>query len=246
MMQGNMRAEQRLIVAFENFTYRKAIGLARSLEGLVWGFKLTDLLERRGVRAVEEFQRYGRVFADRKAYQTQYSIIHTLAPYFEVNADFITVPVDVGEAALQAAGKFEGHTKVLGVTILTSTKEAEVRAKYNYPPIQFFDDYAIRQEIIKMTKLAIECGLSGIVCAPRDLTILRGVDMPKGFLKVTPNIRIPGQEIVGDDQNIARSATPLQAIQLGATHIVVGRHIMRSKNPVEVVEAILKDLDPSV
>ena len=57
------------------------------------------------------------------------------------------------------------------------------------------------------------------------------VDLVNGasFLKVTPGIRPKGAS--QDDQH--RITTPEEARQLGSTHIVVGRPITQSDNPVE-------------
>lgn len=49
------------------------------------------------------------------------------------------------------------------------------------------------------------------------------------FLKVTPGIRLANS--AKDDQQ--RITTPEKARQLGSTHIVVGRPITQSDNPVQ-------------
>ena len=54
------------------------------------------------------------------------------------------------------------------------------------------------------------------------------------FLKVTPGIRLETDE-VGDQKRVA---TPAVANEEGSTHIVVGRSITKSENPLEVYKLI--------
>ena len=57
-------------------------------------------------------------------------------------------------------------------------------------------------------------------------------------LIVTPGVRPAGAEL-GDQ---TRVATPAQAIQRGASHIVVGRPITGAEDPVAAYEAIVSEL----
>ena len=54
------------------------------------------------------------------------------------------------------------------------------------------------------------------------------------FLKVTPGIRLETDE-VGDQKRVA---TPSVANEEGSTHIVVGRSITKSENPLVVYKLI--------
>jgi orotidine-5'-phosphate decarboxylase len=58
------------------------------------------------------------------------------------------------------------------------------------------------------------------------------------FLAVTPGVRPAGT----DHGDQARVVTPADAIEAGATHIVVGRPITAAADPAQEAEKILKEI----
>jgi orotidine-5'-phosphate decarboxylase len=130
------------------------------------------------------------------------------------------------------------HPKIIGVTVLTSSndetlKEVGVRDKTT-------------DQVLKLAHLASKCGLDGIVVSPLEVKMIRGEIENKRFLIVTPGIRSPetlknSTFDTPDDQK--RTLTAGEAIAYGADYIVVGRPILKSKNPVSVVREILADIE---
>jgi orotidine-5'-phosphate decarboxylase len=57
-------------------------------------------------------------------------------------------------------------------------------------------------------------------------------------LIVVPGVRRPGDPM--DDQR--RTATPGEAVLAGATHLVVGRSVLRAADPVEAWDAIREEM----
>lgn len=86
----------------------------------------------------------------------------------------------------------------------------------------------IEEAVLNYATLAKNAGLDGVVCSPLESRMLTD-ELGESFLKVTPGIRPKGAS--QDDQH--RITTPEEARQLGSTHIVVGRPITQSDNPVE-------------
>lgn len=254
--------ERNIIVALDGMNFIDALDLARELQGLVWGFKISDLLERSGIWVVASLGNFGNIMVDTKVYDIGNTVANRIKLYADAGATLATISADAWDPAMHAAAAAKGDMKVLAVTVLSSMNEIDVRAKYNY-----WDGEGpqrrqpIREEILKLTERAVACGLDGVVCSPAEVEFLKngaewqlgptGADrfgilgLPDGFLKVTPNIRLASRKIVDDDQNLERSATPRAALSRGATHLVIGRPITRSASPRDVVERIVQELQPS-
>ncbi len=68
---------------------------------------------------------------------------------------------------------------------------------------------------------------------------LRG-KLGENFLIVNPGVRPAG----ADHGDQARVVTPTEAIQAGATHLVVGRPITAAADPVAAARAIQQEIEP--
>ena len=64
------------------------------------------------------------------------------------------------------------------------------------------------------------------------------------MIAVTPGIRLPAQQVAGDDQQ--RIMTPARAVQNGADYLVIGRPIRDAADPVATVRRIIADIDTVV
>ncbi len=118
---------------------------------------------------------------------------------------------------------------MLGVTVLTSMDGqtlAEVGCAAN-----------VGKQVERLAGLAIKSGLRGLVCSPLEIAMLRQVLPPKVEL-VTPGIRTGAEK--ADDQR--RTLTAREAMDAGATWLVIGRPICAAKDPRAAAEAILASL----
>jgi orotidine-5'-phosphate decarboxylase len=110
---------------------------------------------------------------------------------------------------------------IVGVTRLTSERSEE----------------NTQGAVLEAARLAKEAGLDGVVCSALEAPMIRK-EFGNNFLIVTPGIRPKGYP--SDDQS--RVVTAKEAIEAGASYIVVGRPIIEAKNPREAAEAILEDI----
>jgi orotidine-5'-phosphate decarboxylase len=92
--------------------------------------------------------------------------------------------------------------------------------------------------VVRLARLAVGCGLGGLVCSPLEIAPLRA-QLPPAVKLVTPGIR-PAGAGGGDDQT--RVMTPAEAARAGANFIVVGRPIFKATDPVAAAQAILAEL----
>jgi len=121
---------------------------------------------------------------------------------------------------------------VLGVTVLTSLDGkalAEVGQNSN-----------VEQQVERLARLAVKCGLKGLVCSALELPLLRKV-LPPEIQIVTPGIRGPGDPVA--DQH--RTLSAREAMAAGANWLVIGRPIYAAENPLVAAKTILASLKGS-
>ena len=138
-------------------------------------------------------------------------------------------------SAIQAVNKVAAENKekpvtiVLGVTVLTSMTDHDLK------------DIGISKKVPKQVEslamLAKGCGLDGVVASGQEIKIIRKA-AGKDFLIVTPGVR-PIWAAHGDQKRIV---TPKEAIDAGASYIVVGRPITQAKDPREAAGKILEEM----
>ena len=119
--------------------------------------------------------------------------------------------------------------QLLSVTVLTSMDQAQLNAI----GVQRTPEEQVRL----LGRMAIQAGSHGLVCSPLELPVLRA-DLGPGPALVTPGIRYP--DAAGDDQN--RVMTPAQAAAAGASFIVVGRPILKDKDPAGKTLSIRREI----
>ncbi len=123
-------------------------------------------------------------------------------------------------------------TNVLGVTILTSLDEKQT--------LKYYKEKKVNILVKNFASYAKKNNLSGLVCSPLEISIIRKKVGEKMIL-VVPGIRPENKsKIKKDDQK--RTLTPKEAIDLGADFLVIGRPIVESKNPLETIKKINKSI----
>ena len=127
------------------------------------------------------------------------------------------------------AAENKGKMQVIGVTVLTNLDERDLRQ------MGFDKNISVENLVMQKTKMAIECGLDGVVSSALEAKKLRE-SFGDNFLIVTPGIRL-NTSFFDDQKRVADVAT---AIRNGASHLVVGRPITHSKNPKEAAQKFMQ------
>lgn len=149
----------------------------------------------------------------------------------ELKPAYLNVHAQGGAEMMRAARKAcTPGTKLLAVTVLTSLDDnALSEAGQNMPA----------GELVRhLAALAKECGLDGVVCSSHEIEPLRRA-LGKDFILMVPGIRPAGADH-GDQKRVM---TPEQALQAGATHLVMGRPITESSDPAKAALDILAGLN---
>ncbi len=225
-----------LILALDVPTREAAAPLLRQLQGsLKWvkiGLQMFTAYGPDYVRAVAD-QGYN-IFLDLKLHDIPNTVAKAVESLAPLPIGMLTLHTSGGREMMAAARAAQQQTRpdllLLGVTVLTSTDAAGLA--------ELGLAVSPEQQVSRLARLATDAGLRGLVCSPLAVAMLRA-QLPADIQLVTPGIR-PAGESGGDDQK--RVLTPAEAAAAGSSYIVVGRPILKAKDPAAAARAIQADL----
>lgn len=225
-------ADDRLYVALDLPHVEQARALTEVLGKSVSSYKIgLQLLPIGGMDLARELIDAGKnVFLDFKFHDIDATVEKAVRSVAGFGAQILTVHArpDVMRAA--AKGAAGSDLKIIGVTVLTSLDKQDLEA------IGYHDD--AQTLVMRRAAQAAECGIAGVVSSPLEAASIRK-NAPKDFLIVTPGVRLPG----GDKGDQKRVATPYDALNSGASHIVVGRPINAAADPKAAAQAVLANIN---
>ncbi len=173
------------------------------------------------------------VFLDLKLHDIPNTVAGAVRAVLPLRPHMLTLHA-AGGAAMLAAGRKAADDApdrplLLAVTVLTSLGAEALHATgvAGGP----------RQQVLRLARLALDCGVDGLVCSPHEISLLRDA-LGAGPLLVVPGIRPAG--FAPDDQ--ARTMTPQEAAAAGADWLVVGRPITAAADPAAAAAAIAQEL----
>ena len=168
--------------------------------------RLSTRVRRRTVLCREALTDAGkRVFVDLKLHDIGNTVAQGVKSVARLGATFLTVHAypQTMKAAVDAR---EGGLRILGVTVLTSFDDRDLKAAGYETTVQSL--------VAKRAAQAREIGVDGLVCSPEEARGVRSIVGPSLAL-VTPGIRPAGSS--ADEQK--RIATPASAIAAGADYL---------------------------
>jgi len=231
--------KDRLIVALDVPTAVDAQEIVYELGDAVSFYKVgLQLFTVEGPKIVSELVNSGRkVFLDLKLHDIPNTVAGAVKSAAELGIAMLTVHAVGGSnmlaAAAEAARQAPQPLLILGVTVLTSLAQEDIRES----GIQG----TIPDQVLRLALLAKSAGCGGIVSSPQESKKLRSALGPEMAI-VTPGIRPEG----ADPGDQSRVATPTAAIYAGASHIVVGRPILSAPNRNEAAAAIVREISSAL
>ena len=215
-----------LVIALDVDSRERALELA-ALTGDVAGcFKIGPrLVYRYGNSIVEEIRKFAPVFIDCKFFDIPSTMESAVKACFDSGASLCTIHALAGHEALSKLAQLEAQLnqerpfRVLAVTVLTSWSSDSLPQSMKSEPI------ATHVELL--ANEVINSGLSGIVCSGEELKMLKSQNKFDHLFKLVPGVRFADDES-GDQKRIT---SPSEAIQNGATALVVGRPIIAHADP---------------
>lgn len=211
-----------------------ALRLIERLPQLRWVKLGPILMTREGPDFLRELTERGlQVFLDLKWHDIPNTVAGAVAAAREVGVAMATVHTLGGSAMLEAAAVAAGaEIALVGVTVLTSHDSV------GYAKAVGRTEVDLVREVERQALVAAEAGLSGIVCSPQEVSLLRRRLGPELFI-VVPGIRRRTDPAA--DQ--ARVATARDAAANGATHLVIGRPVLQADDPERAFEEFLKEAE---
>ncbi len=290
-----------LYVALDLDEEEKALSVARKTAPYVEGFKIGPRLYfKSGPSIILKLKPYGKVFLDFKFFDIPSTMCSAVQSAFNQGVDMLTVHALSGAESLKKladlesklnqtgfkmsqapeassfinqdikyenSNKIKRDFKILAVTVLTSFSDKTLPPPLCGKPLPSL--------VESLSDLVIESGLSGLVCAGHEVSLIRK-KYPTAYL-LTPGIRFdksagdhkPGGYISDDNkldshrlddhkprdntpgdnkpgtEDQKRVFTPLKALEAGANSLVIGRPIYESPDPAGVCARLQQELDKS-
>jgi orotidine-5'-phosphate decarboxylase len=221
-----------VILALDVRTADEALRLIDRIPDLRWVKAGPVLLTRAGAPFVQELRRRGlRVFLDLKWHDIPNTVAGAVEAARELGVAMATVHTLGGADMMGAAARAAGDDlALLGVTVLTAHDEASYGRALGRPSID------LTGEVGRLAGEALEAGLRGVVCSPREIAVVRSALGPDSLV-VVPGIR-RDQDPSGDQ---VRVSTAGDAARRGATHLVVGRPILQAVDPAAAFRALVEE-----
>jgi orotidine-5'-phosphate decarboxylase len=227
-------ARDRIIVACDVPDLKGLEQLLDRLEGRPSFYKVgLELFVAEGERAIEAVRkRGGRIFLDLKLHDIPETVARAVQSARRIEAELLTVHTSGGyEMLSRAAQAAEGSVKILGVTVLTSLEQDDLRAEGI--------EATIPEMVRARARIAAKAGIAGLVCSSHEIEAARSA--APGLLIVVPGIRpAAGQGSAAGDQK--RIATPASAIRNGADYLVVGRPLRDAPEPAKAFDALVAEV----
>jgi orotidine-5'-phosphate decarboxylase len=228
-------ARDRLIVALDLASLDETERLVVRLGDAVSFYKIGyELVMAGGLPFAADLVRSGkRVFLDLKLHDIGNTVARATERAAELGVAFLTVHAYPQTMRAAVEGRGKSALKILGVTVLTSWDENDVKeAGFNL---------ALADLVAKRADQAKAAGIDGLIASPLEAVTLRQ-KVGASLLIVTPGIRPAG---AGEDDQ-KRVMTPSSAIRAGVDYLVVGRPVVAATDPSAAARAIVAEIESAL
>jgi orotidine-5'-phosphate decarboxylase len=216
-----------IYVAIDTPELDRAKEIAARVHNHVGGIKLgLEFFTANGRAGVREMAAIGLpIFLDLKFHDIPNTVAKAIQALRPLEPAILTVHAAGGRAMMEdAKAAAPAGTKVVAVTVLTSLDGRDL-ASIGLAPEP-------HRQVERLTALAREAGLDGVVCSGNEVAAAKAI-WPNGFF-VVPGVR-PANGDIGDQKRVM---TPREALDNGASILVVGRPITQAEDPDQAARAI--------
>lgn len=233
----------RILAALDTTSIEEAVGLCKTLDGLVGGVKLgLEFFTANGPDGVRAVVDTGQpLFLDLKFHDIPNTVAGAVRAVVPLRPTIINVHASGGPAMMKAAREAAKEAAdeagipmpmLIAVTVLTSLDDADLASVGQRNPAE--------AQAVRLAQLAQSAKLDGVVCSPKEiLAIRRACD--ENFKLIVPGIR-PLWSATGDQK---RFSSPASALKDGADYLVIGRPITAAPDPAEAAQRITEEIPDS-
>lgn len=223
--------DSKIIVALDYAEAASALHLVNQLDPALCRLKVgKELFTAAGPQFVEKLTHFNfGVFLDLKFHDIPNTVAKACSAASNLGVWMLNVHASGGLEMMQAAKRAvdSSATKplLIAVTVLTSMNQQTLN--------QIGIQTDLATHVLNLATLAQQAGLDGVVCSALEAQRLR-TELGHDFYLVTPGIRPANAS--QDDQS--RIVTPIEALRLGVSYLVIGRPITQAADPLKALEAI--------
>lgn len=239
-MDDMFKPSDRIFCALDTTSTEVAVATATNLLGVVGGVKLgLEFYCSAGADGFKAVAETGMpIFLDLKFHDIPNTVAGAIRAVAPLAPSILTIHTQGGpdmmrRAAETAAEEADRHGVkkpwVVGVTLLTSLDNDDLAA------MSIAGTTAT--VVPTLAGLAQASGLDGIVCSPKEISMVRS-QTARDFRLIVPGIR-PEGSAAGDQKRVM---TPQAAVSAGADVLVIGRPITGADDPVAAARAIADSL----
>ena len=223
---------KKIFVALDNSEIKDALSIISEIKNYIAGIKLgLEFFTKNGPKGIESFSKFNiPIFLDLKFFDIKNTVTKAIKTLDGLPISYLSIHLlnskDTLLEAKDVVDKFSYPIKLLGITVLTSFSEKNLK--------EVGINNSINKQIDLLTNLAKDTGLDGIVCSSNEVQLVKKIC--RDLEVFVPGIRLKKKN---DDQK--RIATPFEAVKNGADFLVIGRPITVGnslKNIKEIINSI--------
>lgn len=222
---------EKIIISADELGEQELLALASSIGPRVYAVKVHDVYDKLGPSIVGELKDAGaqKVWMDAKLHDIPNTARARAKAFAENGVDIITVHASGGVEMMRAAKEGAGSAEVYAVTVLTSLSEEAASTIYHQK---------VQEQVLALAHLAKEAEVDGVVCSAKEVAMLAADPALNGLKFVVPGVRSPG----ADTHDQKRVASPKEALEAGATLLVIGRQVTTTQDPGAALDAIESEI----
>ncbi len=239
-MKGS-NSEDKIILAIDGLNLYQSKSLLEKCPNIRWVKVGLELFVREGPEVIKILKGLNKkIFLDLKFHDIPNTMGAACYQVSKLGVDIISVHASAGFKALKESKKasLEGSKvtnvmppSIVGVTVLTSFSLTDFQKDLDR-------NNTIEDNVLRLAKLSFDAGLDGCVCSPLEAKMLRSI-YKNNFELITPGIRMN----IENKNDQSRIMTPNEAINNGASKLVVGRTISKAKDPDKIFLEICKSIN---